>query len=126
MNAGNSSPLSEKLDFDYWSALAEQDPDGFEQLRTQTIAKLIDSSSEHTRQRLRGLQWQIDCTRDLNNNPLGACVAVSRMMWETYERLNQTLAQISRAGAAEPASASPLNATVLPFKAVREAVCTAD
>lgn len=122
MNAGNSTLLSEdKLDFDFWSSLAEQDPAGFEQLRAQTIEELIASSSEHTQQRLRGLQWRIDCTRDLNSNALGACVAVSRMMWEAYARLNQTLTQIVHADAAESAAVSAPNATVLPFRVPLEA-----
>ncbi|HEY5602268.1 MAG TPA: DUF3135 domain-containing protein, partial [Gammaproteobacteria bacterium] len=39
--------------------------------------------------RLRCLQWKIDRVREKMPTPLAACVAISDMMWDSLDRLNQ-------------------------------------
>ena len=69
-------------DFDSWRELAREDPEGFEAQRRAAIDAAISGAPEGRRQRLRCLQWRIDQTRDRAPNPMAACLALSRMMWE--------------------------------------------
>jgi hypothetical protein len=71
-----------EFSFDYWAKLAADDPAGFENARQQIIDSLIDSAPEHHRQRLRGLQWQVDRTRERSSSALGSCAKISNLMWE--------------------------------------------
>lgn len=71
-----------KVDFDYWTTLANQDPDAFEELRLAVIDELISEAPKQLQQRLRCLQWRIDQERDRAQNPLAACIRISNMMWE--------------------------------------------
>jgi hypothetical protein len=98
VSAVNKSLLTEKLDFEHWSSLASHNPQEFERSREQIINELIAAAPADVQHRLRSLQWRIDRTRERSATPLGSCVAVSRMMWETYERLNQVLTQLTQPG----------------------------
>jgi len=71
------------LDFKQWSNMARQDADAFESMRLAAIEELIESAPEKQKQRLRCLQWRIDQERRLSHSPLGACIQISQMMWET-------------------------------------------
>lgn len=82
----SSFPTPEKL-----REIAENDPDGLEQIRRQEIEQLIARAPEHLKARLRGLQFQIDCKRQLHKNPLGACIEISRMMFDSVATLSQAL-----------------------------------
>ncbi len=70
-----------EIDFDTWSALAQADPDAFEQMRLDAIQAVIDDAPPASRERLRRLQWRIDQERRLARTPLNACLRISRMMW---------------------------------------------
>ncbi len=48
------------FDFDQWATIARQDPEQFERMRQQLINEVIAQSPEHLKQRMEGLQWQID------------------------------------------------------------------
>jgi len=80
-------------DFDQLRTLAERQPEALESLRTELINAVINQANGETKQRLRGLQFQIDAQRQLHKNPLGACIKISRMMTESFhemiDRLNQ-------------------------------------
>lgn len=80
------------IDFDHWSEIARTNPETFEAMRTEIIRSCIDHAPEDQQKRMRGLQWQIDCLRDQSRNPLSACLKISRMMWDTLQKL----ADISR------------------------------
>ncbi len=69
------------FDFDMWSKMAQQDPEKFEVMRQQLINELIDKTPSHLKQRIVGLQWQIDHIRKQANNPMAACVKISQQMW---------------------------------------------
>ncbi len=71
------------LDFEQWLDIAQQDADTFESMRLAAIEELIASAPEKDQKRLRCLQWRIDQERRLSKSPMGACIRISRMMWET-------------------------------------------
>lgn len=72
----------QSLDFDVWSELAVKDPGTFESMRLAAIEEFIESAPPERRQRLRCLQWRIDQERRLSRSAMGACIRISRMMWE--------------------------------------------
>lgn len=71
-----------KLDFDRWLKLASTDLSAFEALRRSTIDEVIRQAPEAQQERLRRLQWRIDQERRRSDSPMGACIRISRMMWE--------------------------------------------
>ena len=81
--------LSSNFDFDEWLELSKRDPESFENRRLQSIEELINSAPEDRQHRLRCLQWKIDRVRDKMSTPLAACVAISDMMWDSLDKLNQ-------------------------------------
>jgi len=83
MADNNIAPTLERLDFDHWSRLAKEDPNEFERMRLAAIEEVISNAPKEQQQRLRGLQWRIDQERRLAKTPLGACIRISRMMWES-------------------------------------------
>ncbi len=70
-----------KLDFDHWLELAK-DQSVFEQSRQAMIERVITQAPESQQDRLRRLQWRIDQERHLSDSPMGACIRISRMMWD--------------------------------------------
>ena len=72
------------FDFDHWVAVAKQDPEKFEQMRTSLLNDLMEQSPEHFRKRLEGLQWQIDQIRNKSSSPMASCLAISQKMWDNY------------------------------------------
>jgi hypothetical protein len=86
--------MSTNLDFDYLSKLYKTDPVKFEELRAQEIEKVIQSASTQGQRRLRGLQFQIDAKRKIHkDSPIGASIAISKMMHESFESLRFHLNQ---------------------------------
>ncbi len=76
------------LDFDEWSTLAKNNPQSFEKKRLEMIESFLVSVPEEKQRRLRGLQWQIDQARHLAHSPMGSCIAISNMMWDSLNELN--------------------------------------
>lgn len=70
------------MGFEEWSALAEDDPQAFEQLRKEVISDFLDHIPEHQQLRLRRLQWRIDQVRDRSSNPMSATLDLYSMMWD--------------------------------------------
>lgn len=79
-------PSHEKL-----SALAKKDPEGLETLRLKMIDEVINNAPMDIQKRLRGIQFQIDCRRRLHSSPMGACIEISRMMYESLNKLNRLM-----------------------------------
>ncbi|HEY3699050.1 MAG TPA: DUF3135 domain-containing protein [Spongiibacteraceae bacterium] len=102
--------------FDTLRYLAEHDPDRLELLRNALTEMLIARSPEESRQRLRGLQFQINARVKLARNPIAACVAVSAMMHDTLEQLQRTLCE----GPDEPVARNR-SARIIPFRIKSEA-----
>lgn len=94
--------------------LAEKNPEALEQMRRFQVQSLIDSAPEHTQKRLRGLQFQIDCQRQLHkNSPMGSCVAITRMMIASLQSLNEALQ--GEAPCRSQTEEANGNAAVIPF-----------
>ena len=70
-----------EFEFDLWSQLARQEPEKFEAMRQQMIDELIAQAPLHLKQRMTGLQWQVDQIRKQANNPMAACLQISQKMW---------------------------------------------
>ena len=70
------------LDLDRLTRLAREDPAAFEAERRRLVEELIESAPEQQRQRLRGLQWQVDTVREHAATPMAACLKISGMMWD--------------------------------------------
>ena len=81
--------LNSNFDFDEWLELSKRDPESFEVRRLQSIEELMNSAPEERQHRLRCLQWKIDRVRDKMATPMAACVAISDMMWDSLDKLNQ-------------------------------------
>lgn len=103
-----------QIDFDHWSELAKSDPDSFEQLRNRTLQACINRSSSDHQERLRCLQWRIDQIRSQSGSPLAACVKISGIMWDTFNRLGNLYNQVEQINAGSPLP-TPQSAKILPF-----------
>lgn len=69
------------FNFDQWASMAKQNPEQFESMRQDMIKQLIDDAPDHLKQRMEGLQWQIDQIRGRATNPMSACLRISQQMW---------------------------------------------
>jgi len=111
------------IDFDRWSKIARTDPETFEAMRTEIINDCIDNAPLDRQQRLRGLQWQIDCLRAQSSNPLSACIKISQMMWDTLQQLGDVSRNLA---SPEPGSEQggrankPAEATILSFTSIKK------
>jgi hypothetical protein len=71
------------FNFDEWSRLAKDDPSAFEARRLALIEEFLLQFPQPDQQRLRGLQFRIDMVRRRARSPMGACLKISSMMWES-------------------------------------------
>ncbi|TVZ38471.1 uncharacterized protein DUF3135 [Alteromonadaceae bacterium 2753L.S.0a.02] len=105
--------------FEQLAKMAETHPEALEQFRQREVEALIDSAPVEMQRRLRGLQFQIDCQRQLHPTPVGACLAISKMMHESLGRLQRALHGLQ--SEAELDSQSPSQAAngaqIIPFPA---------
>lgn len=83
--------MSKWPSFEKMAELAKSNPEQLEALRKAHVDAIIDSAPAEYQQRLRGLQFEIDCKRQLHKSPVGACMEISRMMYESLNRLNRAL-----------------------------------
>lgn len=79
------------FDFDDWAKLAKEDPGAFERRRAATLKATIDGAPETFRQRLEGLQCQLDLERGRSATPLASCVRMNTLMWAGFFRLRKEL-----------------------------------
>lgn len=78
-----ATDFSFSFDFDEWSRLAKDDPSAFEARRLALIEEFLGQFPQPDQQRLRGLQFRIDMVRRRARSPMGACLKISSMMWES-------------------------------------------
>jgi len=105
---------SNNIDFEYWSILASTDPQKFEKLRRDKISAVIDRATSQRQQRLRGLQWKIDKIREQHkNSSTAACLAISELMWETFEHLAELLQSQAENGLPSPKPV--ISENIIPF-----------
>jgi len=70
------------FDFESWSALANNDPEGFEARRSRAIEEAIRRAAPRAQMRLLRLQWQLDQVRRTATTPMAACIRMNHMMWD--------------------------------------------
>lgn len=103
-----------EFDFDAWAKLARENPAEFERQREAALRAVIESAPARHRQRLEGLQFQINMERQRSGSALGACVKLNSMMWASFFKLKQELnGLVSGAPREAPAKAS---AEVIPMQ----------
>lgn len=91
------------IDFEHWSTLASSDPEKFEELRKDKISNLINGTNGQRQKRLLGLQWQIDAVRTQHkDSSVAACLAISELMWETFQQLAEVLQSQAESGLSAP------------------------
>jgi hypothetical protein len=100
-------------EFNHWADLASSDPAAFETMRQKLIEEFIGQAPVERQQRLRSLQWRIDQERARAKSPLGACIRLSRMMWDRMlgkgglvDQLQQLRASLERG--TEPSAKPPV------------------
>ncbi len=82
-------------DVDALIRLAKDDPDGLERLRERLSNQLIENAPKEAQKRLYGLQFQINMERRRAHNPLHSCIKISEMMMESYQSLQEALAELA-------------------------------
>jgi len=97
--------------------MAEKYPEALEAFRLQEVENLITSAPEEMQRRLRGLQFQIDCQRQLHPTPISACIAISKMMHESVARLQKALHGVDPEDVDGESEAFADRGRVLPFPA---------
>lgn len=113
------------FDWTTWVTLARDNPAEFERRRLQEIEAVIAQARPEHQQRLRGLQFRIDAERQRSSSPMGACVRINRMMWDSFGELRQSLQDLQGEleGTPRPrrkiASVARVPAQVLPFRSAR-------
>lgn len=105
-----------EFDFDAWANLAKEHREEFERRREEAIEELICAAPASIRPRLRQLQFRIDLERRRCANPLGACLRISSMMWDSFQELHAVLNGLE---SCESAAGAKRSAEVLPFKPPR-------
>ena len=102
----------EMPNFDTLLDLAINDPEQLEEIRNQLAANTINAAPESFRQRLLGLQFQIDSTRKLSKTPMAACIRLSEMMHNSLDELREAVQRPQQSVATAEA---PVNAKILDF-----------
>lgn len=104
-----------ELNFDTWVELWQDNPETFESLRLKRINAYIDSVPERHRERLRCLQWKIEKVRERSANPLAATIAISEMMWSSFNDLGERYRELADIVETGQSTRTRRSATVLPF-----------
>lgn len=66
--------------FDECMKLAIEDPEAFESYRLEVLKQVIDSARPEDRQRMQGLQFQIDMEIRKARTPMSSCLSLQRLM----------------------------------------------
>ena len=78
-------------DFDELIEIAKQTPHKLDELLALQVEELIESAPEHMRARLRGIQFQVNCQREISKNSMDACLKISNMMQTSLQKLTRAL-----------------------------------
>ena len=115
MNESQKELKSNELNFETWMELWQDSPATFEYLRTKRINAFIEKAPEAYRDRLRCLQWKIDRVRERAANPLAATIAISEMMWNSFNELGAKYRELAAVLEGAEPTRPARTATVLPF-----------
>ncbi|MGV2844263.1 DUF3135 domain-containing protein [Aeromonas hydrophila] len=89
-------------DFDTLKRLAVAEPERLDELLQQQIEGLIDRVSPQQQMRLRGLQFRIDCQRQLAKNNLDSCIRIASMMHDSFYSMRCEMVHLNDPDYAEP------------------------
>ena len=68
---------------------AKHDPKRLDRYQKEKTKEIIDNAPNHIQRRLRGLQFQIECQRELHRSAIGRCIQISKMMHESLDEMVQ-------------------------------------
>jgi Protein of unknown function (DUF3135) len=85
------------FNFEELLCLAKKNPEKFELRRHEYIESFLTRLPANKQQRMRGLQWRIDQMRQLTHSPMGACLNMMNMMWDSLHNLNEQQQALSPA-----------------------------
>jgi len=71
--------------------IARENPERLERIRHYFIEKHIQAAPERMQRRLRGLQFQIDGLRRIHKSPMGSCIEISKLMYESLGKMRDTI-----------------------------------
>ncbi len=89
-------------DFDTLKRLAVAEPERLDELLQQEIEGLIDRVSPQQQMRLRGLQFRIDCQRQLAKNNMDSCIRIAAMMHDSFYSMRSEMVQLNNPDYVEP------------------------
>lgn len=92
----NSENYTAMPSFDELLVMANERPDQLEILRQNMIKEIISKARPQSRKRLEGLQFQIDAQRSIAKTSLAACVKLSSMMMDSFEKMRQELPEAKK------------------------------
>lgn len=110
----------DKMNWDAWRELAQNNPQEFEVRRKQVIDNAIASASPSHQRKLRGLQFRVDMAREHSTHPLGAVVKIHSMMWTEFMELQKALNELRHClngTAVAHQETQQRTAQVIPFRA---------
>lgn len=87
--------------FDYLVKMAQEDPKGFAQYRSDMIEQLISKEPGERQMNMRRFQWRIDQETRNHTNSMGRCIKLSAMMTERLYSLSQQIDIMTDKKAAE-------------------------
>ncbi|MCP3688485.1 MAG: DUF3135 domain-containing protein [Gammaproteobacteria bacterium] len=109
----------EKLSFNDWKELFEKDPERFELFRKRALEYQITLAPEQSKQRLRGLMFQMECEGRKAKTPLSYNMRLNAMMMEAFDDLRLHLQTLCTKEGQSPTPSTQVNeprlATVLAF-----------
>ncbi|QWZ95126.1 DUF3135 domain-containing protein [Aeromonas sp. FDAARGOS 1411] len=85
-------------DFDSLKAMAERNEGELEALLKSEIDIILQGLPPEQRRRLLGLQFQINCQKELSHNPMDCCIRLSNMLYLYYRRFRWALEEFKEAG----------------------------
>jgi len=105
----------ENLGFDDWKDLFKQNPERFDAYRKRMLEHQITLAPESSRQRLRGLLFQMDCESAKARTPLSYNLRLYAMMMEQFEELRRQLQLLCATDANAVRQNTRRSATIIPF-----------
>ena len=117
MKTAKQPLMSTDFNFKEWAELAKSDPDRFEARRNRIINETIRRFPEDRYEMLHRLQWRVDRIRELKKTPMAACLAISGLMWESFNDLHQSYVDLASSKPGEmPTQRELPNAKVIQFR----------
>lgn len=71
--------------------IARKDPSALNRIKQEAVNALIESADDSYKQRLRGLQWQVNMELNKSKTPMEGCIKICGMMYEKLWKLRAAL-----------------------------------